>query len=189
MTLSARHRSACIGPPQPRRTRASEIFAAPGLAARRRWFAHQWRKRSFAAKLGAHNSTPTGPPQSPSMHLPFRHLPHACEHLVPGLGPGWSSVHAGGPCPLGSPHSASNPSRSSMLSSPAAGRLRTPATTRATSADRRQSFPNATKKVMNQRINSYSGCSRAASIEDALPAGLSDVARSPSGRNQVEIVS
>jgi hypothetical protein len=57
--------------------------------------------------------------------LPLRHLPHACEHLVPGLGPDWSSVHVGAPCPLGSPHSASNPSRSSMLSSPAAGRLRT----------------------------------------------------------------
>jgi len=28
--------------------------------------------------------------------LPLRHLPHACEHLVPGLGPGLSSVHVGG---------------------------------------------------------------------------------------------
>jgi Transposase IS66 family/IS66 C-terminal element len=37
---------------------------------------------------------------------------------------GWSSVHVGGPCPLGSPHSASNPSWSSMLV-PAAVRLRT----------------------------------------------------------------
>jgi hypothetical protein len=42
---------------------------------------------------------------------------------------------------------------------------------------------------MSQRINSYSGCSRAASIHDVLPASLSDVARSPGGRNQVEIVS
>src|SRR5262249_36835761 len=65
----------------------------------------------------------------------------------------------------------------------------TAATTRATSADRRQTFPNATKKLMSQRINHYSDCLRAASIRDVLPAILFDVARSPGGRNQMEIVS
>jgi len=47
---------------------------------------------------------------------------------------------------------------------------------------------DATKKVMRKIINSYSGCPRVATINDVLPAILSDVARSPGGRNQTEIV-
>jgi Domain of unknown function (DU1801) len=83
----------------------------------------QLRKITSVADLPSGNELAYSPVARQT--FPLRHLPHACEHLVPGLGPGWSSVHVGGPCPLGSPHSASNPSRSSMLSSPAAGRLRT----------------------------------------------------------------
>ena len=60
------------------------------------------RCRSASLVIAPRRYQPLPPPSSVGRQTsPFGMCSHACEHIVPGLDPGWSAVHVDGPCPHG----------------------------------------------------------------------------------------
>jgi hypothetical protein len=83
----------------------------------------QLRKITSVADLPSDNELAYSPVGRQTSPFGICRMPASTSS--PGSVPVGAPFTWAAPAPLGSPHSASNPSRSSMLSSPAAGRLRT----------------------------------------------------------------